>query len=94
MSGCLQSVGVSLGQNEPRMLLNSDGGAGVGARCRTAGGKAGGVHLCDEVAGRIPLQRKLDVQVLRDGRVHDSTCQDMGEATVIACAPEVRPASF
>lgn len=94
MSVCLQSVGVSLGQNEPRMLLNGDGRAGVGAGCRAAGGKAGRVHLGDEVAGRVPLQGKLDVQVLRDGRVHDSTRQDVGEATVIARAPGVRPASF
>lgn len=50
------------------------------------------MHLCYVVAGRIPLKGKLDVQVLGNGRVHDATCQDVGEATVIACAPEVRQA--
>lgn len=52
------------------------------------------MHLCYVVVGRIPLKRKLDVQVLSNGRVHDATGQDVGEATVIARAPEVRKASF
>lgn len=91
MFGYLQSVGMSLRQNEPGMLLNSDGRAGVGARCWTTRGKAGRVHLCHVVSGRIPLKGKLDVQILRNGGVHDATCEDVGEATVIACAPEFAP---
>lgn len=85
---------MSLRQNEPRMLLNSDGRAGVGARRRATRGKAGRVHLCYVVAGSVPLKGKLDVQVLSNGRVHDATGQDMGEATVVARAPEVRQAYF
>lgn len=92
--GCLQSVGMSLGQNEPRMLLNSDGRAGVGAGRRAPRGKAGRVHLCYVVAGRLPLKGKLDVQVLGNGRVHDATGQNVGEATVVARASEVRKAYF
>lgn len=89
MSSCLQSVGMSLRQNEPGMLLNSDGRAGVGARCWTTRRKAGGVHLCHVVAGRILLEGKLDVEILRNGGVHDATCENVGEAAVVACAPAV-----
>lgn len=71
------------------MLLNSDGGAGVGARRRAAGGEAGGVHLGQELVGGVPLQGRLHVQVLGDGRVHDATRQDVGEAAVVAGAPGV-----
>lgn len=52
------------------------------------------MHLRHVVAGRIPLKGKLDVQVLGNGRVHDAACQDVGEATVIARAPEVTQESF
>lgn len=83
----LQSVGIPFRQNEPWMLLNGDGRTGVGARCWTAGGEAGRVHLCQVVSGRFPLQGQLDVEVLSDGRVHDATCQDVGETTVITRAP-------
>lgn len=47
------------------------------------------MHLCQVVAGRFPLQGKLDVEVLSDGRVHDATCQDVRETAVITCAPVV-----
>lgn len=49
------------------------------------------MHLCHVVSGRIPLKGKLDVQIFRNGGVHDATCEDVGEATVVACAPEVAP---
>lgn len=45
------------------------------------------MHLCQVVTGRFPLQGKLDVEVLSNGRVHDTTCQDVGETTVITCTP-------
>lgn len=48
------------------------------------------MHLCQVVAGRFPLQGKLDVEVLSDGRVHDATCQDVRETAVITRAPVVR----
>lgn len=69
------------------MLLNGDGRTGVGAGCGAARREAGRVHLCQKVPGGFPLQRQLDVEVLRDGRVHDATRQDVGETTVITCAP-------
>lgn len=47
------------------------------------------MHLCHVVAGRIPLEGKLDVQILRNGGVHDATCENVGEAAVVACAPAV-----
>lgn len=71
------------------MLLNSDGGAGVGARRRAAGGEAGGVHLGQVFVGRVPLQGQLHVQVLGDGRVHDAARQDVGKAAVVTGAPGV-----
>jgi len=82
-----QRVGTALGQDEPWMLLNGDGGAGVGAGGGAAGGEAGRVHLRQVVAGRLPLQGQLDVEVLGDGGVHDATGQDVGETTVITRAP-------
>lgn len=83
----LQSVGIPLRQNEPWMLLNGDWRTRVGARCGTAGGEAWRVHLCQVVTGRFPLQGQLDVEVLSNGRVHDTTCQYVGETTVITRAP-------
>lgn len=83
----LQSVGVSFREHEPRVLLDGDGRAGVGAGCWAAGGEAGRVHLCQVVAGGLPLQRQLDVEVLSDGRVHDATGQDVRETTVVTRAP-------
>lgn len=83
----LQSVGVPFRQNKSRMLLNGDGRTGIRAGRRTAGGKTGRVHLCQVVPRRFTLQRQLDVEVLSDGRIHDATCQDVGETAVITRAP-------
>lgn len=76
------------------MLLNSDGRAGVGARCRATGGEARRVHLSQVFVGRVPLQGQLHVEVLGDGRVHDATCQDVGETAVIAGTPVVKDSSY
>lgn len=87
----LQSVGVALAEDEPWVLLNGDGGAGVGAG-GAAGREAGGVHLGQVVPGGLPLQGQLNVQVLGDGRVHDATRQDVGETAVVTRAPVNRRA--
>lgn len=60
------------------MLLDGDGGTGVGAGGGAAGGEAGGVHLSQAIVGGFPLQGQLDVEVLSDGRVHDATGEDVG----------------
>ena len=78
---------VSLGQHEAGVLLDGDGGAGVGARGRATGGQAGGVHLGQVVPGRLPVHGQLDVEVLGHRGVHDATGEDVREATVVTCAP-------
>ena len=45
------------------------------------------MNLCHVILGRFPWQGQLDVEVLSDGRVHDATCQDVRETTVITRAP-------
>lgn len=47
------------------------------------------MHLSQVVVGGFPLQGKLDVEVLSDGRVHDATCEDVGETAVITRAPGI-----
>lgn len=43
------------------------------------------MHLGQVVTGRFPLKGQLDVEVLSNWRVHDATCQDVGETAVITC---------
>lgn len=52
------------------------------------------MHLSQVFVGRVPLQGQLHVEVLGDGRVHDATCQDVGETAVIAGTPVVKDSSY
>lgn len=47
------------------------------------------MHLGQVVVRGFPLQGKFDVEVLSNGRVHDATCEDVGETAVITRAPGV-----
>lgn len=69
------------------MLLDGDGGAEVGARGGAAGGQAGGVHLSQVVPGLFLVHGELDVEILCHRGVHDATGENVGEATVVTCAP-------
>lgn len=52
------------------------------------------MHLSKVFVGRVPLQGQLHVEVLGDRRVHDATCQDVGETAVIAGTPVVKDSSY
>ncbi len=81
-----QCGGATMWQDEAWVLLDGEGGAWGRAGPWAARWHTGGMDLWQVVPGRLCLQGQLQMKILCHRSIHDATCQDVRQATVVTGA--------